>query len=62
MHGSQRLLRIMVVHDNVDAASMLVMLLQVSVHLGSVEHSLPRTLERAQFEAPHGLPSSTRGC
>jgi CheY-like chemotaxis protein len=62
MHGSQRSLRIMVVDDNVDAASILVMLLEASGQLGSVEHGSPRTLARAHTEAPHGLPRSNRGC
>ncbi len=62
MHGSQRSLRIMVVHDNVDAATMLVMLLEASVHLSNVEQGSARTLERAHIEAPHGLPRSTRDC
>ena len=62
MHGSQRSLRIMVVDDNVDAASMLVMLLEAGGHKVSVEHGSRRALERARIEAPQvclldiGLP------
>jgi signal transduction histidine kinase/ActR/RegA family two-component response regulator len=62
MQGSQRSLRIMVVDDNVDAASMLVMLLEASGHRVSVEHGSRRALERARIEAPQvclldiGLP------
>nr|WP_314631248.1 ATP-binding protein [uncultured Noviherbaspirillum sp.] len=62
MNGSQRPLRIMVVDDNVDAASMLVMLLEAGGHEVSMEHGSRRALERARIEAPQvclldiGLP------
>lgn len=55
-------LRVMVVDDNVDAASMLSMLLEASGHQVLVEHSPLRALERSRQEAPHvflldiGLP------
>ena len=62
VQGSPRALRIMVVDDNVDAASMLVMLLEAAGHQVSVEHGARRALERARIEAPQvclldiGLP------
>jgi PAS domain S-box-containing protein len=55
-------LRIMVVDDNVDAASMLAMLLEASGHQVTVEHGSRRALERARQESPQvclldiGLP------
>ena len=55
-------LRVMVVDDNVDAASMLAMLLEASGHQVLVEHSPLRALERSRKEAPQvflldiGLP------
>jgi PAS domain S-box-containing protein len=55
-------LRILVVDDNVDAASLLAMQLEASGHHVMVEHSSRRALERARQEAPHicildiGLP------
>jgi PAS domain S-box-containing protein len=55
-------LRIMVVDDNVDAASMLAMLLEASGHQVMIEHASRRALERARQEAPQvclidiGLP------
>ncbi|MBD8531458.1 MULTISPECIES: ATP-binding protein [unclassified Massilia] len=45
-------LRILVVDDNVDAASMIAMLLDASGHQVTVEHSSRRALERARQEAP----------
>jgi PAS domain S-box-containing protein len=55
-------LRILVVDDNVDAASMLAMLLETSGHRVMVEHASRKALERAREERPHvclldiGLP------
>jgi PAS domain S-box-containing protein len=55
-------LRILVVDDNEDAASLLAMLLETSGHQVIVEHSARRALDRAKQEAPHicildiGLP------
>lgn len=55
-------LRIMVVDDNVDAASMLAMLLEALGHQVIVEHASRKALERAKVEAPQvclldiGLP------
>lgn len=55
-------LRILVVDDNQDAASLLAMLLEASGHYVIVEHSARRALDRAREEAPHvcildiGLP------
>jgi CheY-like chemotaxis protein len=55
-------LRIMVVDDNVDAASMLSMLLEAGGHKVIVEHGAHRALERAQSDPPQvflldiGLP------
>jgi CheY-like chemotaxis protein len=55
-------LRILVVDDNEDAASLLAMLLEASGHHVTVEHSSRRALVRAKQEAPHvcildiGLP------
>jgi PAS domain S-box-containing protein len=55
-------LRILVVDDNQDAASLLAMLLEASGHNVIVEHSARRALDRAKEEAPHicildiGLP------
>lgn len=55
-------LRILVVDDNVDAASMLAMLLEASGHEVLVEHSARRALELSRNEAPQvclldiGLP------
>lgn len=45
-------LRIMIVDDNVDAASMLQMVLEVMGHTVTVEHGSRRALERAQSETP----------
>lgn len=45
-------LSILVVDDNVDAASMLGMLLEASGHQVSIEHGSHRALERAQSEPP----------
>ena len=55
-------LRLLVVDDNVDAATMLAMLLEASGHQVAVEHDALQTLERARTEAPEvclvdiGLP------
>lgn len=55
-------LRVMVVDDNVDAASMLAMLLEAGGHQVMVEHGSHQALERARTEAPQvclldiGLP------
>lgn len=55
-------LRILVVDDNEDAASLLAMLLEASGHHVMVEHSARRALDRARAESPHicildiGLP------
>jgi PAS domain S-box-containing protein len=55
-------LRILVVDDNEDAASLLAMLLEASGHHVIVEHSARRAFSRAREEAPHicildiGLP------
>ena len=55
-------LRVMVVDDNVDAATMLAMLLEASGHQVLVEHAPLRALERSRKEAPQvflldiGLP------
>ena len=55
-------LRIMVVDDNVDAATMLAMLLEASGHQVMIEHSSRRALDQARKEAPQvclldiGLP------
>lgn len=55
-------LRILIVDDNVDAASMLAMLLELSGHRVWVEHGWRGAMERAQREAPQvclldiGLP------
>jgi PAS domain S-box-containing protein len=49
--GARRL-RILIVDDNVDAASMLAMLLEASGHQVMVEHDGPRALLRAKAEAP----------
>jgi PAS domain S-box-containing protein len=55
-------LRIMVVDDNVDAASMLAMLLEASGHEVLVEHGARQALERSRKDAPQvclldiGLP------
>jgi signal transduction histidine kinase len=57
-----RVLRILVVDDNADAADMLAMLLEAAGHRVSVEHEPRRALERARAERPHaclidiGLP------
>jgi PAS domain S-box-containing protein len=57
-----RPLRIMVVDDNADAASMLGMLLEASGHEVLIEHGSQKALERARKEAPQvcvldiGLP------
>jgi PAS domain S-box-containing protein len=62
MRRGNRSLRVMVVDDNVDAASMLAMLLEASGHEVSVEHESRRALERARLEMPQvclldiGLP------
>jgi PAS domain S-box-containing protein len=45
-------LRLMVVDDNVDAASMLAMYLKAAGHEVFVEHDSRRALERARIEAP----------
>jgi CheY-like chemotaxis protein len=45
-------LRLMVVDDNVDAASMLAMYLTAAGHEVFVEHDSRRALERARIEAP----------
>ncbi|MGX4641897.1 ATP-binding protein [Massilia sp. SYSU DXS3249] len=47
-----RALRIMVVDDNVDAAGMLAMLLEVSGHQVAVEHEPLRALARGRVEQP----------
>jgi CheY-like chemotaxis protein len=55
-------LRVLVVDDNADAASMLAMVLEASGHQVTVEHSSRKALERAKQEAPQvcildiGLP------
>lgn len=55
-------LRLMVVDDNADAASMLAMFLEAMGHHVVVEHGARRALERARIELPHvclldiGLP------
>lgn len=60
--AATRSLRIMVVDDNVDAASMLAMLLEAAGHRVLVEHGSRKALERARNEAPEvclldiGLP------
>jgi signal transduction histidine kinase/CheY-like chemotaxis protein len=57
-----RMLRILVVDDNADAAEMLAMLLEAAGHRVSVEHAPQRALERARVERPQaclidiGLP------
>ena len=53
-HGlpAARALRILVVDDNVDAAAMLVMLLEASGHQVSVEHAARAGLARARAERP----------
>jgi signal transduction histidine kinase len=57
-----RVLRILVVDDNADAADMLAMLLEAAGHRVSVEHEPRRALERARAERPQaclidiGLP------
>jgi CheY-like chemotaxis protein/two-component sensor histidine kinase len=57
-----RMLRILVVDDNADAAEMLAMLLEAAGHRVSVEHEPRRALERARAERPQaclidiGLP------
>jgi len=57
-----RMLRILVVDDNADAAEMLAMLLEAAGHRVSVEHEPQRALERASVERPQaclidiGLP------
>jgi signal transduction histidine kinase/CheY-like chemotaxis protein len=57
-----RMLRILVVDDNADAAEMLAMLLEAAGHRVSVEHEPRRALERARVERPQaclidiGLP------
>ncbi len=62
MPGSRPSLRIMVVDDNVDAASMLAMLLEASGHQVMVEYGSSQALARARAEAPEvclldiGLP------
>ena len=62
MQQETKALRIMVVDDNVDAASMLAMLLEASGHHVIVEHGARRALERAKTEQPQvflldiGLP------
>jgi PAS domain S-box-containing protein len=59
---ASRSLRIMVVDDNVDAASMLAMLLEASGHEVLVEHGSYKALDRARSDAPQvclldiGLP------
>jgi CheY-like chemotaxis protein len=59
---SSRSLRILVVDDNVDAASMLGMLLEAAGHEVVIEHESRHALERATSEAPQvcildiGLP------
>ena len=59
---TEKPLRILVVDDNVDAASMLAMLLEALGHQVLVEHESYRALERARAEAPNvclldiGLP------
>lgn len=50
--ASERLLRILVVDDNADAAQMLMLLLQSAGHTVTVEHSASRALEHAQAEPP----------
>lgn len=49
---SAKSLRILIVDDNVDAASMLAMLLEASGHQVMVEHQSERALARAKTEAP----------
>jgi PAS domain S-box-containing protein len=55
-------LRVLVVDDNVDAAAMLAMILEVAGHEVAIEHGARRALARAQAEAPQvclldiGLP------
>ncbi|MET0980545.1 MAG: PAS domain-containing protein [Telluria sp.] len=52
LQAGGRPLRILVVDDNVDAASMLAMLLEASGHQVIVEHGARAGLARAQAEAP----------
>jgi CheY-like chemotaxis protein len=62
LHRPVEPLRIMVVDDNVDAASMLAMLLEASGHEVLVEHGARQALERSRKDAPQvylldiGLP------
>ncbi len=62
LHTDTKPLRVMVVDDNVDAASMLAMLLEALGHQVMVEHGSRRALQRAGAEAPEvclldiGLP------
>ena len=62
MPDAQQPLRIMVVDDNVDAASMLAMLLEASGHEVQVEHGPLQALERSRNDPPQvflldiGLP------
>jgi PAS domain S-box-containing protein len=62
LHKSAAPLRILVVDDNVDAASMLSMLLEVDGHQVTTEYGSLAALERAKLEAPQvcildiGLP------
>jgi signal transduction histidine kinase/ActR/RegA family two-component response regulator len=59
--GAQAL-RILIVDDNVDAASMLALLLDAAGHATSIEHDPQRALERARMDRPQvclvdiGLP------
>lgn len=62
VHAETQSLRILVVDDNVDAATMLAMLLEASGHEVLVEHGSRQALERARLERPQvclldiGLP------
>jgi CheY-like chemotaxis protein/two-component sensor histidine kinase len=52
IHAGDRPLRVLVVDDNADAASMLAMLLEALGHQVVVEHGSRRALERAKSDAP----------
>ncbi|GHA84009.1 PAS domain-containing protein [Cognatilysobacter bugurensis] len=51
-HGASDKLRVLIVDDNQDAASMLEMFLEVSGHTGMTEHGSRQGLERALAERP----------
>ena len=52
MKVSERSLRLMIVDDNADAASMLAMFLEAAGHEVLIEHDSLQFLERARLEAP----------